>query len=136
MKVEKIVKKRDLKIVIWHFLIIYQTFQLHDEKKKRENLRRIFFDVLTIKTNEILSDISVVQSKSRDKFIVKFKKIAKELTRFVTSIKFNKTAKKLIFFATSIEKFHREKRRQFENEFTIQTKRSNATNLSKKMKNL
>jgi hypothetical protein len=58
------------------------------------------------------------------------------LTRFVTSIKFNKTAKKLIFFATSIEKFHREKRRQFENEFTIQTKRSNATNLSKKMKNL
>jgi hypothetical protein len=104
-------------------LIICQTFQLHDEKRKREDLRRILLDVSTIKANEILSDICVVQSESRDKFIVKSKKIAKESTRLVTFIKSKKTMKESISFATSIEKTHREKRRQFENESTIQTKR-------------
>jgi hypothetical protein len=71
-------------------LINFQTFQLHDEKREREDLRRFFFDVSIIKINEILSDICVVQSKARDKliikFIIKFKKTTKELTRFVTSV--------------------------------------------------
>jgi hypothetical protein len=67
-------------------LIIYQIFQLHDEKKKREDLRRFFFDVSIIKANEILNDIFVVQSKARDKLIIKLKKIAKESIRFVTSV--------------------------------------------------
>jgi hypothetical protein len=89
-KVEEIVKKRDLKIEIWHYLIICQTFQLHDEKKKRKDLRRFLFDVSIIKVNEILSDICVVQSKARDKFIIKLiiklKKTAKESIRFVTFV--------------------------------------------------
>jgi hypothetical protein len=89
-EIEKVVKKRDLKIEIWHYLIIYQTFQLHDEKRKRENLRRFLLDVLIIKVNEILSDICVVQSKARDKliikFIIKFKKTAKESIRLVTFV--------------------------------------------------
>jgi hypothetical protein len=89
-KIEEIVQKRDFKIEVWHYLIIYQIFQLHDEKKKRENLRRLFFDVLIIKVNEILSDIYVVQSKTRDKliikFIIKFKKTTKKSIRFVTFV--------------------------------------------------
>jgi hypothetical protein len=67
-------------------LIIYQTFQLHDEKRERENLRRFFFDVSIIKINEILNDICVVQLKARDKLIIKFKKIAKKSIRFVTFV--------------------------------------------------
>ncbi len=67
-------------------MIICQIFQLHDEKKKRKNLRRFLFDVLIIKANEILNDICVVQSKARDKFIIKFKNIVEESIRFVTSV--------------------------------------------------
>jgi predicted SprT family Zn-dependent metalloprotease len=85
-KIEKIVKKRDLKIEIWHYLIIYQTFQLHDQKRKRKDFRRFFLDVSIIKANEILSDICVVQLKTRDKLIIKLKKIAKESPRFVTLV--------------------------------------------------
>jgi hypothetical protein len=89
-------------------LIICQIFQLHDEKKKRKDLRRILLDVSTIKANEILSDICVVQSKTRDKLIVKLKKSAKESIRFVTSIKFTKSAKEFIRLITSIAKIAKE----------------------------
>jgi hypothetical protein len=89
-KIEEIVKRRDLKIEIWHYLIICQIFQLHDEKKERKDFRQFFFDVSIIKVNEILSDICVVQSKARDKLIIKFiiklKKTSKESIRFVTSM--------------------------------------------------
>ncbi len=136
-KVEKVVKRRDLIIEIWHYLIICQIFQLHDEKRKRKNLRRILLDVSTIKANEILSDICVVQSKTRDKFIVKFKKIAKESTRFVTFIKFTKSAKEFIRFitliakiakefirlSTSIKESIREKRRNSEDDQSFHQKR-------------
>jgi hypothetical protein len=118
-------------------LIICQIFQLHDEKRKRKNLRRILLDVSTIKANEILSDICVVQSKTRDKFIVKFKKIAKESTRFVTFIKFTKSAKEFIRFitliakiakefirlSTSIKESIREKRRNSEDDQSFHQKR-------------
>jgi hypothetical protein len=58
-KLEKVVKKRDLKIEIWHYMIIYQAFQLHDEKKKRKKFRRIILEISIIKINESLNDVCV-----------------------------------------------------------------------------
>jgi hypothetical protein len=123
-EIEKIFKRRDLKIEVWHYLIIYQIFQLHDEKRKREDLRRFFFDVSTIKINEILSDICVVQSKTRDKFIIKF------------IIKFKKTAKESIRFVTFMQ--YRSKRRNSKKEQNQQKrfKRSEVFNINEKVINL
>jgi hypothetical protein len=95
-------------------MIICQTFQLHDEKRKREECRRIILEVSTIKTNESLSDVCVNQSEFESR--VKIDKNSKNQKL----VKITKKHRRLI---TSIEKTHREKRRQFENEFTTQTKR-------------
>ncbi len=66
-KVEKTTKRRDSKIELYHYIVICQIFQLHDEKRKRKKFRKNLFDVFTIKTNEILNEVCVVQSESRDK---------------------------------------------------------------------
>jgi hypothetical protein len=125
--VEKATKKRDFKTRTWHYIIICQTYQLHDEKNERKNLRRVIFETSTIKINEVLDDICVIQSKSRVKNSrkiknIKFIKIAKKLIRFITSIV--KIAKEFILFNTSIEESIREKRRNSKNDQSRHQKRS------------
>jgi hypothetical protein len=52
-KVEKTTKRRNSKTKLYHYIVICQTFQLHDEKKERKEFRKNLFDVFTIKTNEV-----------------------------------------------------------------------------------
>jgi hypothetical protein len=84
--VEKATKRRDLKTRTWHYIIICQTYQLHDEKNERKNLRRVIFETSTIKINEVFNDICVIQSKSRVKS-----------SKEIKNIKFIKIAKDFIF---------------------------------------
>ncbi len=125
--VEEATKKRNLKTRTWHYIIICQTYQLHDEKSERKDLRRVIFETSTIKVNEIFDDICVIQSKSRVKNSkkiknIKFINIAKEFTRFITSIA--KIAKEFILLSTSIKESTREKRRNSENDQSRHQKRS------------
>ncbi len=124
-KLEKVVKRHDLKIEIWHYIVICQIFQLHDDERKRKKLRRIIFEVSTIKINESLSDVCVNQSEFESRV---------KIDRDSKSQKHVKITEKSRRFATSIEKIHREKCRQFENEFTTQTKRLKRDEFFEKMK--
>jgi hypothetical protein len=130
-KVEKTTKRRDSKIELYHYIVICQIFQLHDEKKEREELRKNLLDVLTIKTNEILDEICVVQSKSRDKHRdEKTIKTSKERSnRFTTKIAKNesqlttKIAKNQSQFITSQTEESREKRKNSKDDSQSHNKR-------------
>jgi hypothetical protein len=124
--VEKATKRRDLETKTWHYIIICQTYQLHDEKNERKDFRRVILETSTIKINEVFDDIYVIQSKSRVKNSRKIKninfiKIAKEFIRFITSIV--KIAKEFILFSTSIKESIREKRRNSKNDQSRHQKR-------------
>ncbi len=124
--VKEATKRRNLKTRTWHYIIICQTYQLHDEKNERKNLRRVIFETSTIKINEVLDDICVIQSKSRVKNNreirnINFIKIAKKLIHFITSIV--KIAKEFILFSTSIKESIHEKRRNSENDQSRHQKR-------------
>jgi hypothetical protein len=119
-KVEKTTKRQDSKTKLYHYIVICQTFQFHDEKKKRKEFRKNLFNVFTIKTNEVLNEIYVVQSKSRDKRRdEKSIKITKERSnRFITKIAKNQSQ-----FITSQTKEIREKRKNSKDDSQSQNKR-------------
>jgi hypothetical protein len=116
-------KRLDPKTGVWHYLVICQTFQLHGEEGEREGLRRTLPGVPTIKANEVLGDICVVQPEPRGKPTAKPKKTAEEPARPATPTKPKKTTEEPAPPATPTEETHRGKRRQSEDEPTIQTKR-------------
>jgi hypothetical protein len=60
-------KRRDPKTGLYHYIVICQTFQLHGEEGEREGLRRNLPGVPTIKANEVLGEVCVVQPEPRDK---------------------------------------------------------------------
>ncbi len=119
-KVEETTKRRDSKTKFYHYIVICQTFQLHDEKKERKKFRKNLFNVFTIKTNEVLNEICVMQSKSRDKRRdEKSIKITKERSnRFTTKI-----AKDQSQFITFLTKEIREKRKNSKDDSQSQNKR-------------
>lgn len=106
--------RRDFKIETWHYIIICQIYQLHDEEKKRKELRRIISEVSTIKINESFDDICVIQSRLEPRA---------KIDKNTKSHKFVKITKQSRRFVTLVEKLNREKRRQFKNEIITQSKR-------------
>jgi hypothetical protein len=119
-KVEETTKERDSKTKLYHYIVICQTFQLHDEKRKRKKLRENLFDVFTIKTNEVLNKVCVVQSKLRDKRRdEKSIKITKERSNRLTT----KIAKDQSQLITSQTEEIREKRRNSKDDSQSQNKR-------------
>jgi hypothetical protein len=130
-KVEETTKRRDSKIELYHYIVICQIFQLHDEKRERKEFRKNLLDVFTIKTNEILNEVCVVQSKSRDKRRdEKTIKTSKERSnRLTTKIAKNelqlttKIAKNQSQFITSETEEIREKRRNSKDDSQSHNKR-------------
>jgi hypothetical protein len=130
-KIEETTKRRDSKIELYHYIVICQIFQLHDEKKKRKEFRKNLFDVFTIKTNEILDEVCVVQSESRDKrrdekTIKTSKERSNRLTikiaknEFQLTTKIAKNQSQLITFQTEES---REKRRNSKDDSQFHNKR-------------
>jgi hypothetical protein len=119
-KIEETTKRRDSKTRFYYYIVICQTFQLHDEKRERKEFRRNLFDVFTIKTNEVLNEVYVVQSKSRDKRRdEKSIKITKERSNHFTT----KIAKDQSQFITFQTKAIREKRKNSKDDSQFQNKR-------------